>query len=92
MTRPGRPRGEHRSAQHEGSPMPLPPLVPKGQALRRAVRWLAERGEWTAARIDEASRQFDLSPADEEFLLQEARGLQDAGVRPGAPPSAGRHS
>lgn len=92
MTQPRRPGGEHRSPQHEGSPMSLPPLVPKGQALRRAVRWLAERGEWTAARIDEASRQFDLSPADEEFLLQEVRRLQDAAARPGAPPSAGRRS
>jgi hypothetical protein len=49
----------------------LPPLVPKGDALRHAVAWLAEQGEWTPARIEEAARRYDLDPLDEEFLLRE---------------------
>ncbi len=56
--------------------MNLPPVVPKGDALRRAVAWLAERHEWTAARIEEACRRFDLDPVDEEFLLRELRRRQ----------------
>lgn len=55
--------------------MPLRPLVPSGEGLRRAVAWLAEQGEWTPERIDEACRRFDLSPLDEEFLLAEYRRL-----------------
>lgn len=48
-------------------------LLPEGEALRRAVAWLAEqprRDLWT---IDEASRRFDLSPLDEAFLLEHFR-------------------
>lgn len=63
--------------------MTVPPLVPKGQALRRAVVWLAEHRDWSPARIDEASLQFDLSPAEEEFLLREARRA-DTRRQPGA--------
>jgi hypothetical protein len=63
--------------------MTLRPLIPKGEPLRRAVRWLAEHGDWTAERIDEASVRFDLSPADEEFLLREARRAQDQACRTG---------
>lgn len=55
--------------------MTLPPLVPPGEALRRALRWLGEHGEWTAAGIEEASILFDLSPADEGFLLREAQRM-----------------
>ncbi len=57
--------------------MTLPPLIPKGEALRRAVAWLAEQHEWSAARIEEACRRFDLDPVDEEFLLRELRRRQD---------------
>ena len=57
--------------------MTLPPLVPKGEALRRAVSWLAEQHEWSAARIEEACRRFDLDPVDEEFLLRELLRRQD---------------
>jgi hypothetical protein len=57
--------------------MQLPPVVPKGEALRRAILWLAEHGCWTPERVDEASRRFDLSPTDEEFLLRECRRLLD---------------
>ncbi len=53
--------------------MPIPPVVPKNEALRRAIAWLAGHGTWSAEMIGEASLRFDLSPADQEFLLQEFR-------------------
>ncbi|HEX6945439.1 MAG TPA: hypothetical protein VF196_04535 [Casimicrobiaceae bacterium] len=62
----------------------LPPLVPHGEALRRAVAWLAEEGAWTASGVEEACRRFDVTPADEEFLLRELRRRRDedaAGAR-----------
>jgi hypothetical protein len=34
------------------------------------VRWLSEHGTLTPELIEEASRRFDLSPLDEEFLLR----------------------
>ena len=52
------------------------PITPRGEALRRAFAWLAEQRGWTIELIEEASRRFDLSPADEEFLIQESRRLQ----------------
>jgi len=52
-------------------------LVPKREALRRAVAWLAEHPGWTLARIEEACRRFDLSPIDEEFLIREFRRLRE---------------
>ena len=51
-------------------------VVPHGEALRRAVAWLAEQGPWTAELIDQACQRFDLSPADEEFLLREWRRMR----------------
>jgi hypothetical protein len=61
--------------------VPIPPIVPKGQALRRAVAWLAEQGSWTPDLIDQASQRFDLSPVEEEFLLQESRRFNQQDVR-----------
>jgi len=46
-------------------------IVPKGEALRRAVRWLGEQPEWNLFVVEEAARRFDLSPLDEAFLLRE---------------------
>ena len=43
-------------------------LFPKGEALRRAIRWLSEQGRHDHAAIAEAARRFDLSPTDEAFL------------------------
>lgn len=51
--------------------MPIPPVVPERDALRRAVAWLAEQGTWTPSLIEQACQRFDLSPADEEFLIRE---------------------
>jgi hypothetical protein len=49
-------------------------LPPKGDALRRALKWLAEQRmeDPKASRsklISEAGTRFDLSPAEEEFLI-----------------------
>ena len=59
--------------------MPVPPIVPAGDALRRAIAWLSEQESWTPARIEEACRLFDVSPADEEFLLREFGNRRGAG-------------
>jgi len=52
------------------------PVVPEHEHLRRAVAWLARQGPWTAELIGEACQRFDLSPADEEFLLREWRRMR----------------
>jgi hypothetical protein len=49
-------------------------LPPKGDALRRALQWLAEQRQVDpkASRvklISEAGQRFDLSPAEEDFLF-----------------------
>jgi hypothetical protein len=49
-------------------------IHPKGDALRRALQWLAEQrmSDPKASRaklISEAGQRFDLSPAEEEFLF-----------------------
>lgn len=50
-------------------------IMPQGEGLRRALRWLddrvrddpkADRGKL----VGEASVRFDLSPVEEDFLLQ----------------------
>ena len=48
-------------------------IRPKGDALRQAVRWLGENGPPTLQRVEEASRRFDLSPLDQEFLIRHFR-------------------
>jgi hypothetical protein len=48
-------------------------LLPEGEALRRAVAWLADQPRRDVATIEEASRRFDLSPLDEAFLLERFR-------------------
>ena len=57
--------------------MSTTPIVPKGEALRHAVAWLAEQKEWSAERVEEACLRFDVSPADEEFLIAESRRLRE---------------
>jgi len=56
-------------------------LVPNSEALRRAIAWLAEQHEreWSATLIEEACRRFDVTPADEEFLLRELRRRRASG-------------
>jgi len=53
-------------------------MIPEGEDLRRALRWLSERrlADPAAPRgklVDEAALRFDLSPVDVEFLLREWR-------------------
>lgn len=49
----------------------LKPLIPEGEALRRAFQWLAEQGQCTLQTVEQASLRFDLTPRDEEFLLRQ---------------------
>lgn len=51
---------------HEG-------ILPKGENLRRAVRWLSDEGRHNAAAIEEAAVRFDLTPLEEAFLLEHCR-------------------
>lgn len=56
-------------------------LLPEHEGLRRAVAWLAEQPTRDLATIEEASRRFNLSPLDEEFLLQHFRASRQ-GAKP----------
>ena len=60
-------------------------LLPEHEGLRRAVQWLATQTSWDARIIEEASRRFDLSLIDEDFLLRHFRdaghGSKDPAVR-----------
>jgi hypothetical protein len=46
-------------------------LWPRGEALRRAVAWLAGLRNHSPEAIEEACQRYDLSPREEEFLLAE---------------------
>ncbi|GAB4346713.1 MAG: hypothetical protein Kow006_05640 [Gammaproteobacteria bacterium] len=62
--------------------MPNHPLLPDHEELRRAVAWLAEQGPVTPQLIEEACLRFDLSPADEEFMIRQLlhhEGIGDSG-------------
>ncbi|MFN7146545.1 MAG: hypothetical protein ACK4YP_22410 [Myxococcota bacterium] len=50
-------------------------LEPPGLAVQRAIRWIGQERRSrpvtdTVKLVDEASRRFDLTPTEEEFLLQ----------------------
>ncbi len=48
------------------------PLIPEGEALRRAFLWIADQGgHCTLKTVEQASLLFDLTPLDEEFLLRQ---------------------
>jgi hypothetical protein len=48
------------------------------------VQWLSGQGPLTSELIEEASRRFDLSPLDEEFLLTHLLPAKpQATVKPG---------
>ena len=50
----------------------LKPLIPEGEALRRAFQWLIEQGgHCTLQTVEQASLRFDLTPKEEEFLLRQ---------------------
>jgi len=44
-------------------------IFPKGEALRSAVRWVSRMHDYNLAAIEEACRRFDLTPAEEEFMM-----------------------
>ncbi len=49
-------------------------IQPKGEKMKRAIKWISSRLEDTEKKklsllIEEASREFNLSPNEEEFLL-----------------------
>ncbi len=49
-------------------------LLPEGESLRRALRWLDDRVKEEprlerSKLVSEAAVRFDLSPVEEEFLL-----------------------
>ncbi|MEJ5358650.1 MAG: hypothetical protein WHT06_08245 [Desulfobacterales bacterium] len=51
----------------------MAPILPQGENIRRAVKWISEERQGDPARsiaklIEEASVRFNLSPADGEFL------------------------
>jgi len=48
-------------------------VVPQGEGLRNAVRWLAAQPRRDAQTIEAAATRFDLSPLDEQFLLDHFR-------------------
>ncbi|ACG72155.1 hypothetical protein AnaeK_0920 [Anaeromyxobacter sp. K] len=59
-------------------------LLPEGESLRRALRWLDERAREApnvdrAGAIAEAGRRFDLTPLEEEFLIRSWRSPGAAG-------------
>ena len=57
-------------------------LLPEHESLRRALQWLTAQTSRDTRLIEEASRRFDLSPIDEEFLLQHFRNDGQGGGDP----------
>lgn len=60
-------------------------MLPEGDALRSALKWLSERrledpAAPRAALIDEAALRFDLSPVEVDFLLQQWRDPSPGGA------------
>ncbi|MGH8502738.1 MAG: hypothetical protein ACREVE_09775 [Gammaproteobacteria bacterium] len=56
------------------------PIVPKGEPLRRAVKWLSEQHRYDPETLEEACRRFDLSPLDEEFIILHFSQRQEEGL------------
>jgi hypothetical protein len=57
--------------------------MPEGEILRKAIRWVSEEREQHPQRplitlIEEAGKQFDLSPKDCDFLVHFFTSAQDA--------------
>ncbi len=52
-------------------------ILPDGENLRRALRWISEKGSHSLPVIEEASIRFDLSPADASFLIRHFAGAKE---------------
>jgi hypothetical protein len=53
----------------------MPTIIPQGEDIRKAVKWISEERQSQPAKklaklVEEASVKFDLSPADGEFLFK----------------------
>ncbi len=64
-------------------------LQPKGEKLRKAVRWISQQRveepkRSLGALVSDASRRFDLSPVEGDFLQQLVR---EGGADPEAEPT-----
>jgi hypothetical protein len=49
-------------------------IQPEGEELRKAVKWISDERKYGAEKtllklIEKASLKFDLSPVDEEYLI-----------------------
>lgn len=54
-------------------------MMPQGEALRRALKWISQRREDEKCPpiprlVEEACLRFNLSPSDAEFLLRFLKG------------------
>ena len=48
------------------------PLLPKGECLRKAIRYAEEHGlVWDLETVDTVSQQYDLSPLESDFLVKQ---------------------
>jgi len=53
----------------------MPTVMPEGENLRKAIKWISSMREEKkdqvplAKLVEEASLKFDLSPVDQEFLF-----------------------
>ncbi|MFQ5582141.1 MAG: hypothetical protein ACE5F3_05895 [Mariprofundaceae bacterium] len=56
-------------------------IQPEGEALRNAIRWLARDHDYSLEAVEAACQQFDLSPADEAFLMRHFLHA-DEGLKP----------
>jgi len=45
-------------------------ILARGENLRRAIRWISDLGDHSYQAVEAACRRFDLSPADEEFVIK----------------------
>jgi histidinol-phosphate/aromatic aminotransferase/cobyric acid decarboxylase-like protein len=54
-------------------------ILPEGEALRRAVQWISDNREWTQEAVQEAGVMFDLTPLEEQFLIDQFVHHQDLG-------------
>ena len=54
-------------------------IVPEGEAIRKAVKWISEKRQSQEGTplyriVEEASKRFNLSPSDQEFLYRFLKG------------------
>ena len=45
-------------------------ILPEGENLRRAVLWLNEQDAYSMDAIEAASRRFELTPRDQQYLVE----------------------